>query len=75
METVHWIGNWLLCVSQFLEREYDSSNESLKKIRSSVVFPLSNGKIVSLLGDVVFFPFQKHSKMKSKSSDGKLRNV
>ena len=70
-ETVRWIGNWLLCVSQFLEREYDSSSASLQKIRKSVLFPLSNGEIVNLMEKAVFFPFQNRRKS-SKASEGKV---
>ena len=70
--TVNWIGNWLLCVSQHLEKEYDSSSSSLQKIRRSIVFPLSNGKLVNLTGEAVFFPFKKNTKKDVRGSAGKF---
>ena len=62
---MQWIGKWLFCVSQFLERAFDTSKESLQRIGSLAVFPLSNGELVNLEGDAVFFPFQRR-KLNSK---------
>ncbi len=54
-QTVEWLGKWFLCVCEYLERKFDSSQESLAKIRNAAVFPLSNGNIVNLKEVAVFF--------------------
>ena len=60
-QTLEWIGKWLLCVSEHLERSFDASQESLKKIRSATVFPVAT-TLVNLNDIAVFFPFSKDKK-------------
>ncbi|XP_065060085.1 uncharacterized protein LOC135687459 [Rhopilema esculentum] len=64
-EVVQWIGKWLVCVSRFLEKQYDASEESLQKIRAISVFPLSRGDLTSLLRGSLFFPLEKNNAKKS----------
>ena len=74
-EVVQWIGKWLVCVSRFLEKQYDASEESLQKIRAISVFPLSKGNLTSLLSGSLFFPLEKNNAKKSRKGNYDTKSI
>ena len=53
---IAWLGEWLYGMARHLEQNHDCSKETLNKIASAAIFPLSDGSVVSLHGNSIFFP-------------------
>lgn len=54
-----WVAKWLCGVYRCLERERDCSEETLQKIASLNVYPLSDGQCTKLSGQPVFLPLDE----------------
>ena len=52
---IAWFGEWLYGVARHLEQNHNCSKETLNKIASAAIFPLSDGSVVSLHGNLIFF--------------------
>jgi len=63
---VKWIANWLHCIYRCLEAEHNSSNDLLIDIASMEVIPLSDGSLVNLKDNAVFFPLSLEQSAKTK---------
>lgn len=66
-----WVAKWLCCVYRCLERERDCSDETLQKIASLSLYPLSNGEYTKLSGLAVFLPLEETVKGEQTASKGK----
>ena len=66
---VKWIAKWLHCLYCCLKNEHNSSKETLNDIASIKMIPLSDGNLVNLKDNAVFFPLatEQSSKTKKKS--------
>ena len=60
---IEWVANWLWIVYRCLNLEHESSQETLDRIASLAIIPLTDGSFVSLKADPVFFPLSVEKKV------------
>lgn len=61
-ELHRWIGQWFVVLYKTLQDSCDYSDGTMSLVRSLKMFPLCDGSIVSLQGEVVFFPVDCNTK-------------
>lgn len=66
------LGRLLVCNFRALEHGYGEGDCILQTLRDLPIFPLADGRVVTLSGDGVFFPVEetKTKKKKAKAQTG-----
>jgi len=67
-----WLGKWFALLYTTLQEACDFTEVSLDKIRELPIFPLSDGRFVTLKDNVVFLPVDGNVQPTKKTKKGQL---